>query len=410
MQTEITKKCADSLRSFVSNQFGIVLKSSHAHEIVAAYFGYSSRAALLADAKCPISKLVQAEFIILTPSAKIKERRNQLNGLPENLPEDLAEGVYLPLFEENLILRPIWPTFEELGSNLADQLLNSNRIYSSDLKVQRHGVQLEFEGDQVAVVVFREYVSPTLLLSDQPGKKGVVYVFNLKRVAGFIGYVKIDHHITEAETLDDAIVKMRDAYHQMITSAGNSNVVRSLETPEPNFSEWLAKQRNRKSTLGDLARKRGFDETDGDWPSYSDLQSYKDYLSLNNPPRGATAALESAWKSYQAVLKRKRNPNPVKPVVKPAAKNQKIRKIVYVKNVTPLHYAKRTVETFATGSKAWVSWEGSKAIPVTVTDVDERYYTFKVDRPLTQAGNEYYVRLDEVRSTPELACINHVTW
>ena len=47
MKLEITKACADSLRGFTQNNYGIQLKSSHAHELVAAYFGYSSRATIL---------------------------------------------------------------------------------------------------------------------------------------------------------------------------------------------------------------------------------------------------------------------------------------------------------------------------------------------------------------------------
>lgn len=101
MQLEITKRCADSLRSFSQNNFGIEIKSSHAHELVAAYMGYSSRAALLADSKCPITNLRQADILVLTPTAPIKERRNELKGLPENLPDDLAEGVYLPLMTKS---------------------------------------------------------------------------------------------------------------------------------------------------------------------------------------------------------------------------------------------------------------------------------------------------------------------
>ena len=60
--------------------------------------------------------------------------------------------------------------------------------------------------------------------------------------------------------------------------------------------------------------------------------------------------------------------------------------------------------------KAWISWNGVKAIPVTVLEADERFYTFKIERPLKKAGNQHYVRLDEVCSTPELACINHITF
>lgn len=45
MKLEITKACADSLRTFTENNYGIQLKSSHAHELVAAFFGNSLRAA-----------------------------------------------------------------------------------------------------------------------------------------------------------------------------------------------------------------------------------------------------------------------------------------------------------------------------------------------------------------------------
>lgn len=218
MHLEITKSCAESLRTFTRNNFGVQLKSSHAHELVATYFGYSSRAALLADKKCPISNLRQAEIIVLTPTAKIKERRKELKGLPQDLPDDLAEGVYLPLVNEKWILHTIWPTLEELGKALADQHLKSKSAYFRDQKVLRQGVQLEFSGDEVAIVVFREYISPSLLLSFEQGKRGVVEVFNLKRMAGHIGYVKTNHYSTEALTLDGAVVKMRDVYHQLISS------------------------------------------------------------------------------------------------------------------------------------------------------------------------------------------------
>src|ERR1700749_1290733 len=118
MQLEITKRCADSLRAFSQNKFGIEIKSSHAHELVAAYMGYSSRAALLADSKCPITNLRQANIFVLTPMALIKKRRAALAGLPENLPDDIAEGVYQPLYDEKWISHKIWPTFEKLGQAL----------------------------------------------------------------------------------------------------------------------------------------------------------------------------------------------------------------------------------------------------------------------------------------------------
>lgn len=405
----ITKLCADSLRSFSIEKFGIDLKSSHAHELVAAYFGYSSRAALLADTNCPISNLSHAEFIVLTPTAQIKERRTRLNGLPQNLPENIAEGVYLPLYNEKLIFHKIWPTLEELGKALADQHLKTKPSYFRDMKVQRHGVKVERHNDEMAIIVFREYVSPSLLLSFQQGRKGVVEVFNLKRVAGFIGYVKKNHHYTEAETLDVAVEKMRNAYHQTISSPQLSDEDRPVAEPEPTFTDWLAKHKNRDSPLGDLASKRGFFDGDERWPLYSTLEGYRDYLRDKNPPLGAVRALESAWTSYQNYLKSKKSPNFVKKVKRPSQSTYDPRKIVFVKNITPLHYSKRTIENFVPGDKAWISWEGKKAIPVTVIEVGEMYYTIRTERPLNKAGERYDLRLDEVRSTPELACINHFT-
>ena len=226
MQLEITKRCADSLRSFSQNQFGIQIKSSHAHELVAAYMGYSSRAALKADSKCPITNLKQAEILVLTPTASIKKRRAELKGLPENLPDDIAEGVYLPLYDEKWILHKIWPTFEELGKALADQYLKSTPPFFRDLKVQRHGVNLEFDNGEVAITVFREYVSPSLTLSLMRNvTRGVVDVFHLKRVACHIGYVLANHSRTEAETLAIAVEKMRDVYYQIISSPQSFNEV-----------------------------------------------------------------------------------------------------------------------------------------------------------------------------------------
>jgi len=410
MQLEITKRCADSLRSFSESKFGIQIKSSHAHELVAAYMGYSSRAAMLADSKCPITNLREADILVLTPTAQIKERRKELKGFPEKLPDDLAEGVYLPLYDEQWILHKIWPSLEELGKALADRNLKSKPAYFRDQAVQRQGVKLEFYNDEVAIVVFREYVSPSLTLSLMRNvTRGVVDVFRLKRVACRIGYVLANHHTVDAETLDAAIVKMRDVYYKIISSPQSLNVATNIPEPQPNFADWLAKQKNRDSALGDLANKRGFADRTGTWPSYDNIESYKNYLMLNDPPLGATNALERAWKTYQAFLKRKCSPNPQKRAVRSAVKKHDPRKIVFVNDAKPLHYSKRTIENFVAGDKAWISWEGRKAIPVTVLEVDEFGYEFRIERPLKKAGDKHAVRFDEVRSTPELACINYIT-
>ncbi len=174
------------------------------------------------------------------------------------------------------------------------------------------------------------------------------------------------------------------------------------------FTEWLKKHRNLDSPLGDLASDMLSDST---WPLYESLDQYLDYMSFRRSPRVVIETLKRAWKAYKAYLRRKNSPkSSARPVVKQKPKNHDPRKITYVSNVKPLHYSKRTVDRFAVGDKAWISWDGRKAIPVTVIEEDGIYYSIKIERPLNRAGNEHYVRLDEVRSTPELACINHVTW
>lgn len=409
MQHDITKECADSLRSFALNHFGFQLKSSHAHELFAAYMGYGSRAALLADKKSPITNISQAEFIVLQPIAFIKKRCKEL-GLSEEFISGLTTGHKHPMLLEKWFFNKIWPTFEFLAMNLAVDGINSRGRMFANQKAQREGVKVEPYQDGIDLKVLNEYVSPSRVRSGQPGIRGVVDLIKLTRVAGHVGYVKAAHHWAEGETLEAAIEKLEN-------SGGQSLVIQKLggaeleSSPlfELSFADWLAKHKKRDSPLGDLANKRGFTIKGDGWPTYDNLQAYKDHLGIGDQPRGTTNALETAWKTYENFLKRKRSGDPVRKVSKPVVKKSTSRPIVFVKNVKPLHFTKRTVEKFIAGDEAWISWDARKAIPVTVTEVDERYYTFTIERPLKNAGNEHYLRLDEVRSTPELACINCVT-
>lgn len=78
LQQDIVKKCADSLRKQHYYNSDIQLKPSHAHELIAAYLGYKSKNALLADMKCPISKSSGVDFLILPPdNVKIADLFNQ---------------------------------------------------------------------------------------------------------------------------------------------------------------------------------------------------------------------------------------------------------------------------------------------------------------------------------------------
>jgi hypothetical protein len=82
----VTKNCADYLRAFINNH-NVKLKSGHAHEFVAAFCGYKSRAAMLADTLCPIENFGRAQIFVWMPILFIEQRRQCL----ENLPPDLLE-------------------------------------------------------------------------------------------------------------------------------------------------------------------------------------------------------------------------------------------------------------------------------------------------------------------------------
>jgi len=103
MRQEISKLCADSLRTFSKEKHDIKLKATHAHELVAAFFGYSSKNTMLADIEYPISNLNLAEIIVMTPDEFIGQRRENLEGLSSELPDNytLGEAIYDSLFWEH---------------------------------------------------------------------------------------------------------------------------------------------------------------------------------------------------------------------------------------------------------------------------------------------------------------------
>jgi hypothetical protein len=127
MQHDITKLCADSLRVYLNSNHGIKLKSGHAHEIVAAFFGYKSRIAMLADKKHPTSNLDQAEFILLDPPTSfVDQRLKGLEGLSPDLPPSyiVAEGVYSAITGDKELLEKIQPSFRDLAIFFAEERLH----------------------------------------------------------------------------------------------------------------------------------------------------------------------------------------------------------------------------------------------------------------------------------------------
>lgn len=181
------------------------------------------------------------------------------------------------------------------------------------------------------------------------------------------------------------------------------------------FTQWLAKHRRRDSPLGDLAREAAGDNC---WPLTGDIETYRVHLSLHNASWQAQDTLKQAWRTYRAFLMRIANPLPVKPRAKKAPSPKK-RPITWVKGATLSHFSKRVAEEFKFGAEAWVSYDGKMALPVIVMGAEQIWYNIRFERPCKRLGisrwhvkgseSTHCLRLDEVRSTPELACINRVT-
>jgi hypothetical protein len=190
MQHEIFKPCADSLRTFSKEKYDIKLKAAHAHELVAAFFGYSSKNAMLADTKYPISNLGQAEIIVMTPDVFIDQRRENLQGLSSELPDTytLGEAVYDFLFSDEWWASP-YPPFKSF-EKLAKLLVENNDAYKNAFKFYRdvpmhHIVNVETSENGVLLTVLHSHRTSTGEMLGI-GKTTI----ELRRVAGRIGYGK----------------------------------------------------------------------------------------------------------------------------------------------------------------------------------------------------------------------------
>lgn len=191
--------------------------------------------------------------------------------------------------------------------------------------------------------------------------------------------LKKDQGISHTQALE--IISKKYGYNnwkhcqRLISQQNTTHTKKVDELVQLGFTDWLRKHKNRNSPLGDLATDM---IRDSNWPQYNTLEEYINYLSFRNASFGAIKALRSSWKAYTAYLRRKKSPNSNKQnKVIQVAKNNDQRKIVFLKNVIPVNYIKRTAEKFNPGDKAWISWDGRKAIPVTILEVDNRHYTFR---------------------------------
>lgn len=190
MRRDIPKLCADSLRAFAKDNYGIKLKAAHAHELVAAYLGYRSKNALLADSKYPIGNLAEADLVVMVPDEAIDRRRQALDGLSTELPDSytLGEAVYSPLFSDES-WGSTYPPFRGFDK-LAKFLVENNDAFQATFSYRdqipmHHFVNVQQEEDVVVLNVIHSYETPPSEMSGD-GQTTIT----LPRVAGHIGFGK----------------------------------------------------------------------------------------------------------------------------------------------------------------------------------------------------------------------------
>lgn len=202
--SSFSKICADHLRAF-SNSHSIKLKSGHAHELNAAFWGYKSRAAMLADTLSSIENLAQTQFLVLMPSSFIDDRRKCLEDLPSDLPDTytLGEEIFAKLIsEEKFSFRvfPSWAHFAEAataeylkkqGSLILSQNFrheNASIIFNKPL--YEFNPKVEITGSEVQLIVSnRYYFSNNISFL---GSIDIKIAIKLHRVAGYIGYANAE--------------------------------------------------------------------------------------------------------------------------------------------------------------------------------------------------------------------------
>jgi hypothetical protein len=123
MSIDLSKLCADFLRQNHTSRSTEKLKASHARELVAAFFGYKSHAALMAEKTYPLDRLEEA-YIFIPDIPLMNDRRAKLG----RLPDDLTPSIYIAkllsnmLSDEGLCGGNIW-LYDSLETYIAEVLL-----------------------------------------------------------------------------------------------------------------------------------------------------------------------------------------------------------------------------------------------------------------------------------------------
>ncbi|AZZ94720.1 hypothetical protein EUZ85_30015 [Hahella sp. KA22] len=203
MSIDLSKLCADFLRQNHTSRSTEKLKASHARELVAAFFGYKSHAALMAEKGYPLDRLEEA-YIFIPDIPLMNDRRAKLGGLPDDLiPSiDIAKLLSGMLSDEGLCGGNIW-LYDSLETYIAEVLLPDCQTLIDDqlsgtMAETNAGffdspyyddVQIEDRGDELVAIAKTQYKGEPL--DDKPfcgDTIDMVVQVTLPRMAGKRGF------------------------------------------------------------------------------------------------------------------------------------------------------------------------------------------------------------------------------
>lgn len=196
----IIKLCADHLRAISSNH-GVKLKSGHAHELVASFFGYKSKAAMQMDILSPIKNLDKTKFFVLMPSFFIEERQKCLEDLPSGLPNAyiLGKEMFACLASEGRLLGRFFPSWKHLAEELTNEYLqkNGNSILPIDFgpnenarhifnkPIHEFNPNIETNDNGITLTATNKYYGSSDIHFQSID---LSITITLQRIAGYIGY------------------------------------------------------------------------------------------------------------------------------------------------------------------------------------------------------------------------------
>ena len=231
MADDVSKLCSDFLRECYPG-----LKATHARELVAAYFGYKSHAALLAD-KANSLEFLDMAAVLVPDVYVINERRDCLNGLPEHLPHSykLVDELTQFLQSEELFTGEVWEC-ADIGDFMIDEYLPEHLSPDLDIELEKvvastnavfeeisyERADVEETQNSVTIIVTGSYSGYSLDDNDFSGDLiDMEITVHLARCAGHIAFEEPE--IDVVGTVNRDYLKEKDSQEQPLTASSPRN-------------------------------------------------------------------------------------------------------------------------------------------------------------------------------------------